>query len=550
MRKNQLPKFIKKSHKTKKERTELEGTVSMTREGYAFITVQGMEADIFIPAHKLRGALNGDKVKIIAKDKGGVKPNGRPRRIDGEVVYIAERSKKPYIGILQVSRGEAWVIVESRVMPYDVKLIRSELDKWYGENKWTPAEVSGTKVAVLVTDWPKHAGAPVGKLIDVLGVPGHNDTEMHAILAEFGLPYRFEDSVEKAADKISDKITEKDIEGRRDFRKVTTFTIDPTDAKDFDDALSYRRLDDGNIEVGVHIADVTYYVKPNSIVDKCAYERGTSVYLVDRTVPMLPEMLSNKLCSLRPNEEKLCFSAVFVMNDKAEVLDKWFGRTIINSDYRFDYDKAQEIIETGKGPLSQEIHELYRLAEILKKNRFAHGSISFERPEMKVEVDAEGKPLNVYEKISKEANWLIEEYMLLANKCVAEYVGKVEKGAHPKTFVYRIHEDPNPEKIESLRKFAKLFGYNMPDQHSEKISTSLNTLLGKVKGSPQEGAIEMLALRSMARARYTTDNVGHYGLAFPYYTHFTSPIRRYPDMMVHRLLSMYLDGAPSQNKDY
>ncbi len=556
-----------KYHRGHKEREaspfkkeELIGTVSMTREGYAFIEVDGMDVDIFVPAHKLRGALNDDKVKVVTLRNKGVAKDGKPRRIEGEVIMVMERSKKPHIGIIQISKGEVWVIMESRSMPYDIKIPREELDKWFkkGDN------VSGLKVAALIVDWPKRAGAPIGTIVDVLGEPGKNDTEMHAILTEYGLPYRFEPEVEGAADLISEKISEKEIKERRDFRGVTTFTIDPSDAKDFDDALSYRRLENGNIEVGVHIADVTYYVRPNTIIDKCAYERGTSVYLVDRTVPMLPEKLSNKLCSLRPNEEKLCFSAVFEMSQKGQVMDKWFGRTVIESDYRFDYDQAQKIIEGEEGPLSKEILELHSLATILRKNRFKAGAIGFERPEMKVEVDAEGKPISVYEKISKEANWLIEEFMLLANRSVAEYVGKVGKA---KTFVYRVHEDPNMEKLNSLGKFVRLFGFNMPtlDQGDKGLkrgsktsidivgnnpSEVLNDLLSKVKGTPEEDAVVMMALRSMARARYTTDNVGHYGLAFDYYTHFTSPIRRFPDMMVHRLLAMYLDGEQSQNKEF
>lgn len=582
---------------------ELEGIVSMTREGYAFIEVPGQETDIFVPSHRLRGALNGDKVKVVTTHARGSDRGGKPRRIEGEVIHIIERSKRPHIGILQIARGEAWVIMESRSMPYDIKLPIEELDRWYG-GEWKPEDLSGSKVAVVVTEWPKKAAAPISKLVDVLGEPGKNDTEMHAILAEYGLPYRFEPEVENAADAISDKITPQDIVGRRDFRKVTTFTIDPTDAKDFDDAISYQHLENGNVEVGVHIADVTYYVKPDTIVDKCAYERGTSVYLVDRTVPMLPEKLSNKLCSLRPHEEKLCFSAVFEMNEKAQVINRWFGRTIINSDYRFDYDGAQKIIETGEGPLCTEISELHKLADILRNNRFKHGAISFERPEMKVEVDAEGKPINVYEKIGKEANWLIEEFMLLANRCVAEFVGKVgkskvrsgesgEEAVKTKTFVYRVHEDPNEEKLDALRKFVRLFGYKMPGEdlpakkgkkdgagkfsrgrqkgavaqnatagdgasrkaeqveiHGKTPAEALNNLLAKVKDTPEQDAVVMMALRSMARARYTTDNLGHYGLAFDYYTHFTSPIRRYPDMMVHRLLAMYLDGQPSQNKEF
>ena len=596
----------KKKSKGKKEhfnKEELTGTVSMTREGYGFVEVPDRDNDVFVPQHKMRGALNGDIVKVLTTKAKGVGADGKPKRIEGEIITVLERSSKPHIGVLQISRGEAWLIMESRSMPYDISIPLKEIDRWFGkggildginskdgagaepengessdrkvpQRTWRPGEVSGLKAAVIVTDWPRKASAPTGRIIDVLGEPGANDTEMHAILAEYGLPYRFEPEVEAAAEAVPDKITPKDIAERRDFSKVTTFTIDPADAKDFDDALSYRELEDGNIEVGVHIADVTHYVTPGSIIDKCAYERGTSVYLVDRTVPMLPEKLSNNLCSLRPGEEKLCFSAVFDITPTGVVKKSWFGRTVIKSDYRFNYDEAQAVIETGNGPLAKEITALHKIASVLRKKRFAAGAIAFERPEMKVEVDETGKPVRVYEKISKEANWLIEEFMLLANRSVAEYVGKVPKSKNAKTFVYRVHEDPNEEKLGVLRKFVRLFGYDFqmepgakedgqkedpakfPDGVKVKeikgknVAQRINNLLGTVKGRPEEEAVVMMALRSMARAHYTTDNVGHYGLAFKYYTHFTSPIRRYPDMMVHRLLAMYLAGVESQNKEY
>ena len=570
----------KRKSKGKKERfnkEELTGTVSMTREGYGFVEVPDRDTDIFVPQHKMRGALNGDIVKVLTTKAKGIGKDGKPKRIEGEIITVLERSSKPHIGVLQISRGEAWLIMESRNMPYDISIPLKEIDRCFGEGgqrTWKPGDVSGLKVAVIVTDWPRKAPAPVGRIVDVLGEPGANDTEMHAILAEYGLPYRFEPEVEAAAEAVPDKITPKDIAERRDFRKVTTFTIDPADAKDFDDALSYRELEDGNIEVGVHIADVTHYVTPGSIIDKCAYERGTSVYLVDRTVPMLPEKLSNNLCSLRPGEEKLCFSAVFDMTPTGVVKKTWLGRTVIKSDYRFNYDEAQAIIETGQGPLAKEIQTLHKIASALRKKRFTAGAIAFERPEMKVEVDETGKPIRVYEKISKEANWLIEEFMLLANRAVAEYVGKVPKTKKAKTFVYRVHEDPNEEKLGVLRKFVRLFGYDFPAEPGAKeegqkeepkrfpegvkvkeikgknVAQRINSLLSTVKGRPEEEAVVMMALRSMARAHYTTDNVGHYGLAFKYYTHFTSPIRRYPDMMVHRLLAMYLAGVESQNKEY
>jgi ribonuclease R len=536
---------VRTKERRSKSVEEFEGIVSLSRDGFGFVKAEGLKDDIFIPMRKLHFALNGDFVKI-AVSKRRIQAGLKGRSLEGEVVKIIHRSPKPHIGVLVVRGRQVWAIVESKNMPYDIRIDvndPSELPEIGGKQA-----AHGMKVAVLVTDWPKRSPEPLGRIVDVLGVPGENDTEMHAILAEYQLPYRFEPEVEQAAEKISDAITQKDLAGRRDFRGVTTFTIDPTDAKDYDDALSYRKLENGNIEVGIHIADVTHYVTPGSVLDKEAFARGTSVYLVDRTIPMLPEKLSNRLCSLRPHEDKLTFSAVFEMNAKAKVIGQWFGRTVINSDYRFDYEQAQQIIETKEGPLAAEIQELHELATILRKQRFEKGAISFERPEMKVIVDATGKPLDVIQKESKESNWLIEEFMLLANRCVAEYATKKCKAKNP-TFVYRIHEDPDPEKLDSLRSFAKNFGHQLGDTSNPKEAAgALNALMKEAKGKPEENALQLLALRSMARARYSTDNVGHYGLAFQYYTHFTSPIRRYPDMMVHRLLAMYMDGATSQDK--
>lgn len=528
-------KFNKRGKSVSKApKEETIGRVSMTREGYGFIIREGFDDDIFVSARKMRHALHGDTVKVVMTSK-----KTTTRRIEGEVIDIIERSKKPIIGILQIAGSQAWVITESKNMPYDIRIPLESID----------IKENGLKVAALVDDWPRRSDEPLGHIIDILGAPGDNNTEMHAILAEFGLPYKFEANVEKEADKISDIISLDEIKSRRDFRKVPTLTIDPADAKDFDDALSLQKLDDGNWEIGVHIADVTHYVRPGSLIEKEALDRATSVYLVDRTVPMLPEKLSNKLCSLRPNEEKLCFSAVFEMNDKGKLINKWFGRTVINSDMRFNYDQAQEIIEGGNGPMKNEILKLNELATILRNERFRSGAISFERPEMKVEVDETGKPLGVYSKITKESNWLIEEFMLLANREVAYFIGG--KGKDSKTFVYRIHEEPNIDKIIAFRTFIKHFGYEMkPTKNAREISSEINKLLETAKGRPEEGAIEIMALRSMARARYSTENLGHYGLAFDYYTHFTSPIRRYPDMMVHRLLAMYLDKAKSQDKKY
>ena len=538
---------VQASERRSKSVEEFEGTVSLSRDGFGFVKVDGMQEDIFVPMRKLHFALNGDTVKVSVP-KRRIQSGAKGRSLEGTVTKIIRRSTRPHIGILVVRGRQVWAIVESRNMPYDIRIDVSgpdELPEIGGRQA-----AHGMKVAVLVTDWPRRSAEPTGRIVDVLGVPGENDTEMHAILAEYQLPYRFEPEVEQAADQISEVITEKDLAGRRDFRSITTFTIDPTDAKDFDDALSYRKLENGNVEVGVHIADVTHYVRPGSPVDKEAFARGTSVYLVDRTIPMLPEKLSNKLCSLRPDEDKLTFSAVFELNAKAKIISQWFGRTVIRSDRRFDYEQAQAVIETKTGPLSEEILDLHALASILRKQRFEKGAVSFERPEMKVLVDETGKPVDVVQKESKESNWLIEEFMLLANRCVAEYASKKCKAKNP-TFVYRIHENPDPEKLNNLRNFAKNFGHKLGDTSDPKQAAgALNALMKEAKGKPEENALQMLALRSMSRARYSTDNAGHYGLAFPYYTHFTSPIRRYPDMMVHRLLAMYMDGASSQDKLY
>ena len=536
---------------------EFEGTAMMSREGFVFVRIEGQDEDVFVKASKTRGALHGDTVRVaVTQEK-----DGSAKRRSGEIIAIVERSKKPFVGILHIVGKQAWVLMSSKTMPYDISVPVPE------------GGVRGMKVAAVVDGWERGESGPYGHVVDVLGMPGENNTEMHAILAEFGLPYKFEKEVENAADLISDVITDKDRAGRKDFRKVLTFTIDPADAKDYDDALSFRKLDNGNFEVGVHIADVSYYVKPGSPVDAEAQTRGTSVYLVDRTVPMLPEKLSNKLCSLRPNEEKLTFSAVFEITPLAKVINPWFGRTHIISDYRFSYELAQAIIDAGDnamaeqfgegsecGPVPDEVKEavltLNKLALKLRKKRFAAGAVSFDRPEMKVDIDENGKPIGVHQKFSKEANWLIEEFMLLANRSVAEFVasdgnmgGKAVK--NPKTFVYRVHDEPNLEKVSGLREFAGNLGYKMgPIGSGKDIALSLNNLLSEVKEKPELGAIQILALRSMAKACYSTENIGHYGLAFRFYTHFTSPIRRYPDLMVHRLLAIYLHKGESQNLDY
>ena len=508
------------------------GKALMSREGFIFVRVEGQEEDIFVKATKTRGALDGDTVKVaVTQEK-----TGPAKRRSGEIIAVLERSGKPFVGILHITGKQAWVLMSSKNMPYDISVPVPE----GGER--------GMKVAAVVDGWNRGETTPHGHVVDILGMPGENDTEMHAILSQYGLPYRFEKEVEDAADSIPDRISAKDRAGRKDFRDVLTFTIDPTDAKDYDDAISFRTLENGNYEVGVHIADVTWYVKPGDAVDKEARERGTSVYLVDRTVPMLPEKLSNKLCSLRPGEEKLTFSAVFEMTPEAKVASSWIGRTNIISDYRFDYDKAQSVIDGQKpegvpAAISSAVLTLNTLALKLRKKRFDAGAMNFERPEMKVIVDQNGAPVEVRQKISAEANWLIEEFMLLANRTVAEYVSKAGK-----PFVYRIHDQPNMEKISSLQEFAGTFGYKV--NLEQGVAKGLNSLMNSAAGKPELPAIQMIALRSMAKACYSTENIGHYGLAFRDYTHFTSPIRRYPDMMVHRLLSRYLSGKDAADKDY
>ncbi len=534
-----------------------EGRVQMTREGFIFVTVDGQDDDIFVKASKTRNALDGDIVKVAVTKMGDARAASRAgdravRKREGEVVEIVQRSGKQFVGIYHTVGAQAWVMMQSKNMPYDIE-VDAEEGARLGAKR-------GMKVSAVVDRWGRGDSSPIGHIVDVLGMPGENNAEMHAILAEFNLPYKFEKEVEDAADGISEEITAADLKGRKDFRGTFTFTIDPADAKDFDDALSFRKLNNGNYEVGVHIADVSWYVKPGSAVDKEARERGTSVYLVDRTVPMLPEKLCNKLCSLRPNEDKLTYSAVFEITPKAEIKSRWIGRTVINSDFRLDYDKAQAIIEDNSPDADPTLREaiiiLNKLAGQFKEKRFKAGAVDFDRPEMKVEVDEKGRPINVYEKVSKEANWLIEEFMLLANRTVAEYVatdgqmnGVASKKA--KTFVYRIHDVPNTEKLESLKRFAKGFGYKMGDSiEGRGAAKSINALMKAAAGKPELAAFEDIALRSMAKACYSTENIGHYGLAFDFYTHFTSPIRRYPDLMVHRLLTLYLAGKESANKGF
>ncbi len=485
---------------------------------------------LFIAERNAMHAMNGDRVKVqvLAKRKG-YDP-------EGEVMEILERSQQVFVGILEVQKNFAFLVMDSKILANDIFIPKEKLK----------GGVSGQKAVVKILEWPQKAKNPIGEVVDILGDAGNNDTEMHSILAEFGLPYKYPETVEKAAAKIPTKIPASEIKLREDFRKVTTFTIDPKDAKDFDDALSIREIKENLWEVGVHIADVTHYVKANTIIDKEAVKRATSVYLVDRTIPMLPESLSNDLCSLRPQEEKLCFSVLFDINEKAEVKNYRLARTVICSDRRFTYEEAQERIETGKGDFKDEILILNELAKKLRTKRFTAGAINFDRYEVKFDIDETGKPLRVYFKESKDANKLIEEFMLLANKTVAELIGRVPKSKKAKTFVYRIHDLPDPEKMENFSEFIRRFGYKLKTTGTKSdISKGINHLLDQVQGKKEQNLIETVAVRAMAKAQYSTHNIGHYGLAFEYYTHFTSPIRRYPDIMVHRLLEKYLSGGRS-----
>ena len=508
----------------------LTGTFQRKSNGKnTFVPDEGGEP-IFIAERRSAHAMHGDKVKVslTAKRKG--------RKVEGEVIEIIQRAKETFVGTLRVEKNYAFLLTEDRTLANDIFVPRDMLK----------GGKDGDKAVVKVTKWPEDAKNPIGKVVDILGQAGDNTTEMHAILAEFGLPYVYPKNVEAAADQISDVITPEDYAEREDFRDITTFTIDPKDAKDFDDALSIRPIKPGLWEVGVHIADVTHYVKEGSCIDKEAEKRATSVYLVDRTIPMLPERLCNLLCSLRPNEEKLAYSAIFEMNDKAEVKRSRIVKTVIKSDRRFTYEEAQAVIETGEGEYKEEILKLNELAQILRKNRMASGAVDFDRVEVRFEIDEKGKPLSVYFKESKEANKLIEEFMLLANRTVAERIGKVGRDAKTKVFPYRIHDLPDPDKLENLNWFVNRFGYKIRTSGSKSdVSKSLNKLLGEVRGTKEQNLIEMISLKAMQKAKYSTHNIGHYGLAFDYYTHFTSPIRRFPDMMVHRLLARYLAGGRS-----
>ena len=498
----------------------------MISTGAMYIRSEEFENDVYVSQRNSLNALDGDRVEFV------ITRRSHAGSLEGEITRIVERSRKQYVGTADVSDHAIFVKMDPRRMPMDVYLSKRD----------NPNVQHGDKVVIRITDWALGSKSPAGELVEVLGRAGENNTEMHAILAEYGLPYHFEQKVEDAAQAIPSTITKADYAARRDFRKITTFTIDPADAKDFDDALSIRKIEDGVWEVGVHIADVTHYVKEGGIIDKEAEKRATSVYLVDRTIPMLPERLCNFICSLRPDEEKLAYSVIFEMTEKGEVKNSRVVHTVIKSDRRFTYEEAQEIIETGKGDFQEEVLQLDKLAKILRENRFKAGAINFDRYEVKFEIDEKGKPVSVYFKESKDANKLIEEFMLLANRTVAEKIGRVPKGKKAKVLPYRIHDLPDPEKLDNLAQFIARFGYKLRTSGTKTdISKSINHLLDDIQGKKEENLIETVSIRAMQKARYSVHNVGHYGLAFDYYTHFTSPIRRYPDMMVHRLLTKYLD---------
>lgn len=518
-----------------------EGYVDMTSRKTGYFVCEDLEDDVFIPFINLNKALDGDTVKAYIYNRRS------SRRPEAEVLEVIERKKTEFVGVIDIQKNFAFVTTANAKMYTDIFIPKNK----------TGEATHGDVVLVKMEDWPAKADSPFGTVLKVLGKPGEHNTEMHAILSEYGLPYDFPPEVEAFANKIDTSITEEEIARRRDMRNVLTFTIDPKDAKDFDDALSFQKLENGRYEIGVHIADVSHYVKEGTILEDEAFNRATSVYLVDRVVPMLPEVLSNDACSLNPHEDKYTFSAVFQLNEKAEIIDQWFGRTVIHSDQRFSYEEAQHIIETNQAIIPAEISltgkdyitpaeiveatlKLNDFAKTLRRKRMANGAISFDKVEVKFHLDEKAEPTGVYFKVAKDSNHLIEEFMLLANRKVAEFIGKQKK-----TFVYRIHDEPNEDKLYNLQGVISKFGYSINFKSREAISKSLNDLLEQVQGKKEQNLVDTLAIRSMSKAIYSTDNIGHYGLAFDYYSHFTSPIRRYPDVMVHRLLQYYLDGGKS-----
>lgn len=507
------------------------GVVDMKNTGKAYIVTEEHFEDIFISATNTNKALHGDTVKVL------LFPKRSGRKTEGQVVEIIKRAKDYFVGVIQVNKYYSFLIPDNNNIPVEI----------YIPNQRILNAVNGDKVLVKITEWPENSKSPFGEVVEVLGKPGINQVEMQSIIAEYGFPLSFPPAVEKEAERIEKNISETEISKRKDFRDTFTITIDPEDAKDFDDAVSIRKLPDNLWEVGVHIADVSHYVKENGLIDKEAYERGTSVYMADRVVPMLPEILSNNVCSLKPHEDKLCYSAVFVMNEQAEIVSEWYGRTVINSNHRFNYEEVQQIIVEKKGLFADEILTLHQISSALRKERFNNGSFAFDTEEVRFKLDENGKPIEIFIKQQKESNQLIEDFMLLANKKVATLIGKPLKG-NQKTFVYRIHDRPQPEKLESFANLVKKMGYQINSKNNKTIAESFNILFDKIKGKGEENMLNQLAIRTMAKAVYSTENIGHYGLSFKYYTHFTSPIRRYPDLMVHRLLDRYLKNQNSVDK--
>ncbi len=527
--KGQVEEVGKGKYQIKAMQNHVEGLIDMAQSGSAYLIVEGMDEDIFIAPRKLRNALHGDKVKVFVY----AKRNGK--HLEGEVLEILHRSKTDFTGIIQLNPRVAFLIPDNKKMLHDIFI---PLDQLNGAK-------DGDKAVARLTEWPEGAKNPMGEIIAVLGKQGDNATEMNAVLSEYGFPLEFPKAVEEESNAIKEHIDKTEIAKRRDFRDTLTITIDPVDAKDFDDAISFKKLPDGNVEVGVHIADVSHYVQPNTALDKEAENRGTSVYLVGRVIPMLPEKLSNELCSLRPNEDKLCFSAVFKMDLKGNVLEQWFGRTIIHSRRRYAYEEVWDILQSGEGDYVEELKTLNTIAYALREQRFKNGAINFESTEIKFRLDETGKPIGVYVRERNDAHKLIEDFMLLANKKVAEFIATKGKKKNSLTFVYRVHDAPNEEVLNGFAKFAARFGYKVQTKNHKEISTSLNKLMADVEGKKEQNVLTQLAIRSMAKAVYSTKKTSHYGLAFEYYTHFTSPIRRYPDVMAHRLLQHYLDGKAS-----
>jgi ribonuclease R len=514
--------------------TAITGVVDHVNQRFAYVVTGAEDNDIYISTRDLHSALHGDTVKVAVSSKR----NGKNQ--EGKVTEVVKRNRTRFVGRIEVSTKYAFVVPDFRKIYQDFFI--------YPEN--INGATTNDKVVFEVVAWGEGDKNPEAKVVEILGKTGENEAEIHSIMAEFDLPFRFDPKVLNESQGIREGITDQEIKKRRDFRGVLTFTIDPEDAKDFDDAISFQILPNGNYEIGVHIADVTHYVRPGTLLDDDAFDRATSVYLVDRTVPMLPERLSNELCSLRPHEDKLTFAAVFEMDIKASVINEWFGRTAIHSDHRFSYEAAQEVIEAGAGKFAGELKILNELHHKLRNERFVKGAVNFETTEVKFKLDEKGKPLAVVPKVRKDAHKLIEEFMLLANRSVATYVYKLHKGGDKNTFVYRTHDFPNPEKVAGFAKFATQFGHKI-NVDETSISRSLNKLMDEIEGKPEQGVLQSLAVRTMAKAKYTTDTKGHFGLAFDHYTHFTSPIRRYPDMMVHRLLQNYLDdGKPVGKNEY